>query len=555
MRRNLDIAAVLLVALTLRVIGLHYGLPWLFYFHDEPQVVLRALRFGTGDFNPHFFGWPGILMFEVAFVSFIGLFVFGRVTGLWRDTAGYAAAYFRDPTAFYVLTRLQCVASGVWTVWIAFGLGAAAYSRAVGLGAAIALALSALHGHYSQFAHPVIVLTAFVSLGLWASVRLAVDGGGREMRIFALALGLGVAAQYHAVLLLAPFGTAIVLRMVAEPARRAWWARAGALAVLGGLAIFLILSPFTVLDHRQFLHDLAYEATKASGGPTGPPSPARALLTFYDQGLLPSFSWPVLWVAGLGSLLALVRRKAADLVLLSFVAIYFVVMSRSGLVNDRYGLPLLLPGVLFAARLVEEVASRVTSPRFRNWVTPVAMLALSLPSAQSLVEMDLTMRRGDTRIEAMRWFEAHVSAGERVVIDMQRYRNTASPPLNENAERLRERIDEVRNDVEASGSSRAYEPYYRYLLEHPRTPAYYLLSTDMGGEAKRLDEYVARGFRWAVTSSEARGFQEAAARAGDSTHVRYYLDLDQRATRVAEFRPERWKRLGPVIRVYRMPGH
>ncbi len=112
-RRHLGLAAILLLALAARVVGLGYGLPWLFYFHDEPQVVLRALRLGTGDLNPHFFGWPGILMFYVALLSFIGLFVWGRLTGLWRNAGGFANAYFEDPTAFYVLARLQSVASGV----------------------------------------------------------------------------------------------------------------------------------------------------------------------------------------------------------------------------------------------------------------------------------------------------------------------------------------------------------------------------------------------------------------------------------------------------------
>lgn len=552
-RRHLGLAAILLLALAARVVGLGYGLPWLFYFHDEPQVVLRALRLGTGDLNPHFFGWPGILMFYVALASFIGLFVYGRLTGLWRNAGGFANAYFEDPTAFYVLARLQSVLSGVWTVYIAHGLGSTAYSQAVGTGAALAMAVSALHAHYSHLAHPVIVLTAFAALGLWACVRLAVDGGKHEFRIFAVALGLGSLAQYHAALLAVPLGIAMLLRIAAEP-RRVWhWIGAAALAGFAGLAIHLILSPFTVLDYKQFLHDLSYEAVKASGGSSGPRAPARAILAFITDALVPSLSLPMLVLSGFGALAAFIRRKPADLVLLSFVGIYFLVMARSGNVNDRYGLPLVLPALLFAARLVEEVVFRLPAAWRRTWYTPVVMLALSWSSVATLIEQDYTMTQGDTRIESLRWFEANVPFDDRVVIDMHRYRNTASPPLNENTVRLQERIEEVTKGVEGSGNSRAYEPFFRYRLEHPRKNAYYLMSTDMGYDARRVDEYVGRGFRWAVVSMEARELHERIATGGDSTHVRYYLDLDRQAKLVAEFKPRPWHTLGPVIRVYRLP--
>src|SRR5258708_28879464 len=113
-------AGILALAWVLGVWGIGYGVPWLFYFHDEPQVVLRALRFGTGDLDPHFFIWPGTLLIVLAFVSFAGLFLAGRIAGWWAGREGFAAAYFTDPTAFYVLPRLESVPFGTWTVWLPF---------------------------------------------------------------------------------------------------------------------------------------------------------------------------------------------------------------------------------------------------------------------------------------------------------------------------------------------------------------------------------------------------------------------------------------------------
>ncbi|HKQ58580.1 MAG TPA: hypothetical protein VJY35_11995, partial [Candidatus Eisenbacteria bacterium] len=158
----------------------------------------------------------------------------------------------------------------------------------------------------------------------------------------------------------------------------------------------------------------------------------------------------------------------------------------------------------------------------------------------------------DTRVEALRWFEREVPAGQRVLIDMSRFWNSTSPPLAENAERLRERLAEVEAGLSGGGHGAAYADFYRHRLEHPHVPAYYLHSTGSGEPLRPLDAYRAQGFRWAVVSEQAEGLAAMRARAGDSTGVRYYQALERDARRVAEFRPERWRRLGPRIRIYRL---
>jgi hypothetical protein len=550
--RKLAFAGLLGLALALRTIGLRYGLPYLTYFHDEPQVVLRALRFGTGDVNPHFFGWPGILLFEVAFLSFVLLFAWGRLAGLWRGASDFATAYFVDPTAFYLLARLQSVLTGTWTVWIVQRLGQDAYSAPVGWSAAVGLAVSSLHGHYSHLAHPVIVMTAFTTLGLWAAIRLATQGGRRDLAVAALAIGLGSAAQYHALLLVPVVCVAGVLRGLKQREERGWWWRATLLVVAGGVAIHLMLSPFTLLDHRQFLHDLRFEAVKASGG--GVVDPRSALLHFWNGALVPSISLPVLLVAAAGLLVALFRRTAADMLLLLFVVEYAVVMSRSAVVNDRYGLPLLPLALLFAGRALEAAASLLRVRRARSALLCVAMGALSWPSAAKLVETDLAMRGGDTRVIAMRWFEQHVPADARVVIDMHRFLNTSSPPLAENAQRLHERIAEVERGVEGSGASRAYSEMYRQQLAHPRHPAYYLRGTRMGSQVEPMDSVVAQGFTWAIVSSDAVERTASAATADDRSGLRWYAELAGRAALMHEVRAEARTSMGPTIRIYRLPA-
>jgi dolichyl-phosphate-mannose-protein mannosyltransferase len=546
---------VLALACALRVWGIGYGLPWLFYFHDEPQIVLRALRLGTGDLNPHFFIWPGTLMLYLAFLAYVALFAVGRVLGWWAGKTGFAAAYFADPTAFYLLARLESVAFGVWTVWLASQLGRAGWGTGVGIAAALGLAVNALHAHYAHLAHPVTAMTAFVVWGLWAAVRVATDGTGRHLVFGALATGLGISCQYHAGLLAVPIGIALLHRAAGTSGatRRRWLVQGAAAGVLA-LIVFLAVSPFVVLDHRTFRADLAWITAKATGGAAaGADDPLSGLHAFVRQCLAPGLGFPLLIMAVAGAVLGLTLRTPADLVLLGYTAAYLLLASRATELNDRYAIPLVVPALILAARAVASALERLrASARVVAWTVPLAVLLLCAPGALELVETDLTMTRGDTRIESLRWFEAHVPADQRVLIDMSRFWNSASPPLAENRERLTERLAEVDAGLSGGGHGAAYADFFRYRLAHPRVPAYYLRSTDMGDSTQTLDAYRSAGFRWAVVSDLAVRRSEALARAGDSTGIRYYRALEREAERVREFRPERWRRMGPVIRVYRL---
>jgi 4-amino-4-deoxy-L-arabinose transferase-like glycosyltransferase len=545
-------AALLALAAAARLVGIGYGLPYLTYFHDEPQIVLRALRLGTGDLNPHYFAWPGILLMEVALLSYGALFVCGRLAGWWHGVSQFSDAYFRDPTAFYLLARLQSVLSGVWTVWLVARLGSDAYSSTVGWAAALGLAVSALHAHYSHLAHPVVVTTAFITLALWSAVRIATVGGRRDFWIASLALGLGTAAQYHAALAAAPLVIAAGIRGRREGALPRWLGLS-LIALAGAVALHLVLSPYTLLDWRQFTHDLTFEARKAAGDPHGH-SALGSLTRFARDCMLPSLGLPLALVAGAGVAVALWRRTAADVVLLAFVAEYLVVIGRSAVINDRYGLPLAPVALVLAARALEAGLVAVRDPGTRRAATVALAGLLALPTAISLARTDSAMTLGDTRVSAMRWFESHVPGDSRVVIDMLRFRNTASPPLAENAERLRERLRETASGMEGAGASQAYVVYYQYLLAHPRTPAYYLLSSNMGGDVGPLDSLVARGYSWAVTSSNATDVQELRAAGGDTSGVHWYRELERRATLEHVVSPLPWRLWGPTIRIYRLPA-
>jgi hypothetical protein len=350
-----------------------------------------------------------------------------------------------------------------------------------------------------------------------------------------------------------PLGVAALYRLLApapEGGRR--WLRHGLLAALVAAGTFVVVCPFSVLDFPTFRGDLMWIGAKTAGALSGAPA-AAGFFAFLSVSLEPALGWPLALAVALGVGRALFLRRRAHVVMLSFAAAYLLLASRSAVLEPRYAVPLLGVALVLAADGIAALLGRLRVPdNAAAWAVPAAIALLCLPGAVELIETDYTMTRADTRVESKRWFEAHASPDDRVVIDMSKFWNSASPPLAENRERIEERLALIARGISGAGHSAAYADYYKHQLEHPRHPAFYLLGTDLGNEPLPLLEYRRRGFRWAIVSDEAVRLQEARAARGDSSGLAYYRALEREAELAAEFKPERWKRRGPAIRIYRL---
>src|SRR5262249_15423801 len=103
---------------------------------------------------------------------------------------------------------------------------------------------------------------------------------------------------------------------------------------------------------------------------------------------------------GLG--FAVVRRTRTDVVLSSFVLVYFLDLMTLRAHFDRYTLPLAPP--------LGALAGRMRS------LAPVTLLLLVVPLVWD-VRADRKLTRTDTRVAAQRWIEQHVPPGSRVAAE------------------------------------------------------------------------------------------------------------------------------------------
>jgi hypothetical protein len=165
-------------------------------------------------------------------------------------------------------------------------------------------------------------------------------------------------------------------------------------------AAFAASSPFVLADAGRAWDDFARVQRLARDGWLGFEHDHAAPIAFVDrlwEGL-----GPVLILAAAGLVVALVRRTRTDLVLASFVLVYFLDLFTIRAHFDRYTLPLVPVLAAFASR-------------FRA-LTPVALLLLVVPLTWSIRDTK-ELTRTDTRVVAARWVEEHIPRGTEIAAD------------------------------------------------------------------------------------------------------------------------------------------
>ena len=448
------LAAILAGAAALRIVGIRYGLPFPVLNPDERNIVPRAWEMvhGGGP-DPRWFDYPSLLLYVLAPFQW------------WAEAPSYLSA------------RVVVVALGLLGIAAAWWLGSRAYGTVAGAVAAAATAVTTTHVAYSRMAVTDVPLT----LGVAGSLALLVSG---QLIVGSIAAGVAAGFKYPGFLLVAP--------IVALGWGR--WRRL-ALALAAMAAAFLATSPFVAVHPAQALGDVWRVQRLAQRGWLGFEDDHWAPIAFVDrlwEGL-----GPVLVIAAVGLVAALVRRNRADVVLAVFVLVYFVDLMTIRAHFDRYVLPLVPPLAVLAGRM--------------RSLAPVTLLLLVVPLVWSIREAkDLT--RTDTRVVAARWIAENVQEGATFAVD------PSAPSLP------RYRVV----DLELPGPGRSFD------------------------ENRDLDVLRRRGVTHVLVTGAVTD-RVLAARGDYPRESAFYDGLDREARRL--YRVEPGPRLGgPWVAVYHLPG-
>jgi len=364
-----------------------------------------------GTVDPHFANWPHAHFY---------------LSAAWLAVTTPLRALGTEPAVDYLAVRVLTAILGTLTVLVVFEMGRRAFDTRAGVFAATGMSVAFLSVRDSHFATIDVPLTLVCSLTLLVVLRLTKTeislptfsrppqggerGGGVSSRLRetpsagrlgwgyflpGALLGLATGIKYTGAFLVA----SIVVGL---------WRRL-ALTLLIGLAVFVLTSPFLVLEPAVFAHGLSSITQRLAQPGAGEIGWIHLVRVALWQGL-----GPVLFLLALaGVVVALWRRTRADWILLSFAVATYVVLGAGSSVFVRYADPLLPPLLVLAGRAVSEVL-RVTVQRRVEIATAIAVLVIGVSSLPHDVTYDLLIGRTDTRTQAFDWLASHTQPGDRV---------------------------------------------------------------------------------------------------------------------------------------------
>jgi hypothetical protein len=378
----------------LRLWGIKFGLPAL-YRPDEDVTVGRAMGIFHGVLDPHFADWPH-LYFYVAAAWLAPL----RLIGLVQDQA-----------SGYLWVRILDALLGSLTVLLVFDFGRRAYGWLAGFLGASALAVAFLHVRDSHFATLDVPLTLACVATLYIAYRTIQSRGVRPLLLNGIVLGVAASLKYNGALVIAGIAAAQTLR--ARAARTRWpriLLRLALIAVVG-LATLVITSPFLLLDPAMTQHGIGYifqHLGKSTAPAIGWVQLSLALWSGIDPVLV--------LLAIVGIAYAAWRRQPADIIILTFLAVYVLLIGAGRSVFFRYADPMLPFLLLLGGRTLAALVERTTRGRARQLALAVAFVLIGVAPLVHDVRYDLLIQQTDTRTLAFDWLANHVPAGSRAAV-------------------------------------------------------------------------------------------------------------------------------------------
>ncbi len=494
---------VLICALAIRLWGIEYA-----EHTDEYNEVLEALRVDAGYLN--YERWGKKFYLYLLAIEYGIYYVAGWFLGAFSSPLDFASTIVRNMQPLFLLGRLTSAVFGVGAIFLVYLLGERLYSKQVGLLAAFTLTLTAVHIEISQHARLDATLL-FVTLLSFYFITLAMENQEARLRNFLTAgflLGIAFQAKIYAVILVFPLCFAYIRCLPNLKIKRQHFTIA--LGVAGSIAIGLVVgNPAIVFAVDKFVMDIwsSYDVyTKPINVVPADSIGFLAYPTFFANQL----GFPLLMLCIVGILYASIKRSSQDLLALTFIVPFYVLIGSSRfMVASHYMVPA-LPFLYFLAWRSLEDAMQMAKIRAKKTrilaITVLACVFLFEPIANSL-SYALSVSRKNTRYVARDWIEDHIPYGSKILMDSGKSINSFAPAIAENKASLERTLQQAQDNI-AKGiiiQGSVDKPalvYYKLLLKTIPKKSYDITSTGFGLDVKALSYYLKNNYDYLVITGE-----------------------------------------------------
>ena len=330
------------------------------YVRDESDAEAGLPSIGTfldkdrSPLNPHWFPLGSILIYI--------LVLFRSIVELFTDVNPMDMRYVGRPLA---------ALADVGSVAMVFVLGRRFYGTGVGLLAAGFTSLAVIHIQNSHFFRPETFSVFFTLVSFWAMWRMVERKQLKDSAFLGLALGLAIAPKISILPILAPLFLVYLYRVLDEVegnwsaitpelVKRIFWHAVLASIIAAG--VFLLTSPYVILDIGSFLGDISAQTLMARNAGMWPFTIQYIDTLPFIYQIQQSSVW------GLGIPLGMVSwisipftvavaifsgaNRRADLFVLAWVVPYFVFLQTFEVHFLRYVFPLMPIMIIMGSRML-----------------------------------------------------------------------------------------------------------------------------------------------------------------------------------------------------------
>lgn len=323
------IGAIIVLGFTLRVIGVHFGFPFLVH-PDEPTISYNAFQMITrNSFDPNTFNRPDHIM------VYINAITYQIASYLWFHKSA-SLTYESNIQFFYVLGRLITAILGTITLYFAYLIGQE-YNKRAGMIIALLFAIFPLFVKNSHFITPDIPLVLFVMVVMFFSIEYLKNSSKFNLFMMCLFTVLAIGEKYPGIIL-----TILVLSVV--------WMKMKDKKKLVHVIVFICILQLIITPFLFLRYDAVISALKVENRQTHPGADGLSFLGnmwFYAQTYYSGTGIILLVFLIIGVYYILKVHKNIS-VPIFFGFIYWIILSVSYLHWDRWGLPMFVTPLILS---------------------------------------------------------------------------------------------------------------------------------------------------------------------------------------------------------------
>lgn len=533
------LTGILIIAFLLRVWGVNFGLPGLFYC-DERFLPYNALFTIThhGKLMKGFF--YGNLIPYMLGLFYGAYFIILKIIGLVKTPYDFLVLYMKDPSTLYLIGRMVFVTASTLSVWGVYLLGTKLYNKTVGLLSAFFLAFCFLPIHQAKFMKGDTLGTLFLLFSFYYIMKNINNVDEiKKYIISGIFIGLAISARFTLWLGLLYL---MFICFIDNKAEINLKIRNVILLNMITIATFLITTPSLIFQFYEFINEIKTIILPNLNPQWGSSGSQPVWLFYLTEHLRKGIGFPLEIIAILGVIISLIRLvrskfkyKKEELGIIVFLILFFGTVLNPSPNWERYIIPLIPFFTIFAANFLYLIVMKLKLPILKKQLLlGVLSVAIVFPNLPTILKYNYLVTQPDTRNVARNFIEKTIPAGTKIVTEGAELIEPTSVlgvPLRKNKEQLKDSLQSIKEQNMSAQLLYAMidanmEP--SYMLDNISfldKPPYKNVNYDT-----TVKVYIDRGVEYLIASSWVR-------HPTNMMPVRFFNSLNQEYKLVKEFNP------------------